>query len=182
MVKTLVLLPLLLVATSAFAPPSSRTVSSTRTCRASTCLTAKADEPKGFGKKAPKAAPKEKSAAQIEREKAASAYDNLAASGVPEHNIWVRVKGGGDQDWVPAGTMAVPRTEKVANAVFEQQEALLSGLYRVFPKLKGEELEYGSNLKLYPDEAVKVLEPKEKSDDMIKNWFESLLSPINTSK
>jgi Family of unknown function (DUF6523) len=44
--------------------------------------------------------------------------------------------------------MAVPRTEKVANAVFEQEEALMKGVLRMFPKLKGADLEYGSNLKV----------------------------------
>jgi Family of unknown function (DUF6523) len=46
---------------------------------------------KGFGAPAKKVK-KEKTAAQIEREKAASAYDNLAASGIPEYNIFVKVK------------------------------------------------------------------------------------------
>lgn len=49
---------------------------------------------------------------------------------------------------MPAGTMAIPRTEKVANAVFEQQEALLKSVFRFFPKLEGQDLEYGSNLKV----------------------------------
>jgi Family of unknown function (DUF6523) len=44
--------------------------------------------------------------------------------------------------------MAVPRTEKVANAVFEQEEALMKGVLRLFPKLKDAELEYGHNLKV----------------------------------
>eukprot|EP00953_Heterococcus_sp_UTEX-ZZ885_P032474 16963-Heterococcus_DN1.PRE.3 len=175
---------------------------------------------KGFGAPAKKVK-KEKTAAQIEREKAASAYDNLAASGIPEYNIFVKVKvslagnllrkaahlsslhskrklkaqstqdaasnafardeGSGDDDWIPAGTMAVPRTEKVANAVFEQEEALMKGVLRLFPKLKDAELEYGHNLKMYPDEPVKVLVPQAKSEDVIKNWFEGLLSPLNTS-
>lgn len=46
----------------------------------------------GFGKKPEKAAPKPKTASALEREKAAAAYDELSASGVPEHNIFVRVK------------------------------------------------------------------------------------------
>jgi Family of unknown function (DUF6523) len=46
---------------------------------------------KGFGAPAKKVK-KEKSAGQIEREKAASAYDNLAASGIPEYNIFVKIK------------------------------------------------------------------------------------------
>jgi hypothetical protein len=34
---------------------------------------------------------------------------------------------------------------------------------------------------MYPDEPVKVLVPQAKSEDVIKNWFEGLLSPLNTS-
>jgi Family of unknown function (DUF6523) len=64
------------------------------TC-ASPCLLlqpqAAAPASKGFGAPAKKVK-NEKTAAQIEREKAASAYDNLAASGIPEYNIFVKVK------------------------------------------------------------------------------------------
>lgn len=137
---------------------------------------------KGFGKKPEKVA-KPKTAGAIERETAAQKYNDLAASGIPEYNIFVRVKGKGDSDWVPAGTMAVPRAEKIQNAVFEQQQALLKGVFRIFKKLESEKdnLEYGYNLKIYPDEPVKILEPVKRSEDAVKNWFESLLSPINAS-
>mmetsp|Transcript_2700 Transcript_2700/g.4033 ORF Transcript_2700/g.4033 Transcript_2700/m.4033 type:complete len:129 (-) Transcript_2700:125-511(-) len=122
---------------------------------------------------------KKKSPGQIQREKLANDYENLASSGVPEYNIFVRIKGKDERDWVPAGTMAVPRTEKLSNAIFEQRENLLTGVFRTFPKLEGEDLEFGSNLKIYPDEPVKVISPEEKSSDLIKNWFESLISPLN---
>eukprot|EP00975_Prorocentrum_lima_P054263 11382022-Prorocentrum_lima.AAC.1 len=71
---------------------------------------------------------REKSEGQKVREDASENYDELKASGVPEYNIFIREAGMGDTAWIPAGVMAVPRTEKVDSAIYAN-EVSASGLW-----------------------------------------------------
>eukprot|EP00536_Pseudo-nitzschia_multiseries_P011549 jgi/Psemu1/67945/estExt_Genemark1.C_4000015 len=137
----------------------------------------------GFGKSEDKA-PKEKSAAQMERERAGSKYDEIATSGGQEYSIFVRQFGGEDDSWLPCGSIAVARGDQVSNAIFSNEEALKTAIVRTFPKLQGyeQEFEYGYNMKIYPDEPVEVaVKTNASSGPSLGNWFSNLLSPVDAS-
>lgn len=127
---------------------------------------------------------REKSAAQVEREKMGSNYDKIAASGGQEYSIFVRQFGGEDKSWLPCGSIAVPRNAQVSDAIFANEEALKASIVRTFPKLKGfeSEFEYGFNLKVYPDDPVEVaMKQTRVAGPSIGNWLSNLLSPVDTS-
>lgn len=90
---------------------------------------------KGFG--APPPEPKKKSEGQIDREKKASKYDDIAATGGQEYRIFVRQFGSDDQSWLPVGSIAVPRGAQVSDAVFANEEGLRTAIVRTYNKLKG---------------------------------------------
>lgn len=108
----------------------------------------------GFGKVQPKQKTAQKSKAK--RVAAARKYDEMKKSGVPEFNIYVRIKG--QQQWLPAGSIAVNRSSQINQAVFEQEQELLKGVFRLFPKLRKHQnnLEYGHRLKEFKDEPIQV--------------------------
>lgn len=138
---------------------------------------------KGFGKEA-ETPQKVKSDAQLERERASSQYDEIAASGGQEYAIFVRQFGGDDKSWFPCGSIAVKRGEQVSNAIFGNEEALKAAIVRTYPKLKGfeGEFEYGYNLKIYPDEPVEVaVKSNASTGPSLGNWMSNLLSPIDAS-
>ena len=138
---------------------------------------------KGFGKV--DAQPEKiKSEGQVDRERASSQYDKIAASGGQEYSIFVRQFGGDDESWFPCGSIAVNRGEQVSNAIFGNEEALKAAIVRTYPKLKGfeAEFEYGYNLKIYPDEPVEVAVKKNTSTGpSLGSWMSNLLSPIDAS-
>lgn len=108
----------------------------------------------GFGKVQP-----QKQTAKKNKEKRASAsrkYDDMKKSGLPEFNIFVRIKG--QTNWLPAGSMTVNRSSLINQALFEQEEELLKGVFRLFPKLRKNQgnLEYGYRLKEFKDEPIQV--------------------------
>jgi hypothetical protein len=108
----------------------------------------------GFGKVQPKQKAAQKSKAK--RVAASRKYDEMKKSGVPEFNIYVRIKG--QQQWLPAGSIAVNRSNQINQAVFEQEQELLKGVFRLFPKLRKHQnnLEYGHRLKEFKDEPIQV--------------------------
>jgi hypothetical protein len=130
--------------------------------------------------------PKVKSEGQVKRTKESSKYDEISATGGQEYLIFVRQFDGGDQSWLPCGSVAVPRGAQVSDAIFANEDAMKVGIVRTFPKLKGfeGEFEYGYNLKIYPDEPVEVAtKPGAKSSGpSLGNWVSNLLSPVDTSK
>ena len=140
---------------------------------------------KGFDDTA-KPQKREKSEGQKQREAANKKYDDIASSGGQEYNIFVRQFGSDDQSWLPCGSIAVPRTLQVSQAIFENEAALQSAIVRQFPKLKGSELEfeYGYNLKIYPDDPVEVAKKMKPKDTGMSfgNWVSTLLSPIDASQ
>lgn len=85
----------------------------------------------------------------------------------------------GTEDWLPAGTMAIPRSEKISNVVYERQEELREAALRKFKFLKDAPLEWAYTNAVYPDDAPRPLELKAPSEDIAVNWFERLISPIN---
>ncbi len=138
----------------------------------------------GFGKSDEK--PKtEKSAGQVERERAASKYDEIAKTGGQEYSIFVRQFGSADDSWLPCGSIAVARGDQVSNAIFSNEEALKAAIIRTMPNLKGyeQEFEYGYNLKIYPDEPVEVaVKSTGGTGPSVGNWLSNLLSPIDASE
>eukprot|EP00980_Cylindrotheca_fusiformis_P007379 scaffold1525_cov142-Cylindrotheca_fusiformis.AAC.179 len=139
---------------------------------------------KGFDANA-KPEKKVKSAAQVQRETMSNKYDDIAARGGQEYSIFVRQFGGEDESWLPCGSIAVPRGAQVADAIFENEEALKSSIVRTFPKLKGyeAEFEYGYNLKIFPDDPVEVaMKSRKSAGPSLGNWISNVLSPVDNSK
>jgi hypothetical protein len=89
------------------------------------------------------------------RQEAASKYDEMKGKGLPEFNIFIRIKG---KEWVPAGSMAVERSNQISRAIFQQEAELLKGAVRLYPILRKfkDDLEYGYRLKEFPDEEVTI--------------------------
>ena len=141
---------------------------------------------KGFGAAKEEEKPREKTPAQMEREKQSKKYDEISATGGQEYNIFVRQFGSDDGSWFPCGAIAVPRGAQVPDAIFANDEALKVAIVRTYPKLKGfeQEFEFGFNLKVYPDDPVEVATKAGTRPSVfsIGNWVNTLLSPIDASK
>jgi hypothetical protein len=107
----------------------------------------------GFGQVAGQ--PKKKKKTPNKHQVAASKYDEMKGKGLPEFNIYIRIKG---KEWVPAGSMAVQRSNQISRAIFQQEDSLLKGAIRLYPILRQykQNLEYGYRLKEFPDEEVTV--------------------------
>jgi Family of unknown function (DUF6523) len=96
---------------------------------------------KGFGpQKEIKKAPSE---AAKKRMDAAKQMDAMKADGLPEFEIYIRIKD--KKSWFPVGAIAVQRTNQVDAAIFANEESLRQGAFRIFPVLKksAQNLEYG---------------------------------------
>ena len=115
--------------------------------------------------------PKKKKKASNKREVAASKYDEMKGKGLPEFNIFIRIKG---KEWVPAGSMAVERSNQISRAIFQQEAELLKGAICLYPILRKykDNLEYGYRLKEFPDEEVTVaILPEPTIGDKVKYAF-----------
>ncbi|CAN0029395.1 unnamed protein product [Ectocarpus sp. 6 AP-2014] len=136
---------------------------------------------KGFGEPPPpKKVKAPKSEKGIQRDAAAKAYEEMSAAGIPEYNILI--KPAGTDDYLPAGVMAVPRSQQVSEAIFEQEENLKKAAFRVYDKLAAyDEFEYGYTLKMFPDDPVTPIEKRAPSTNPVGKFFEGLLSPVNTA-
>lgn len=108
----------------------------------------------GFGKVQPQKQTAKKNKAK--RAAASQKFNEMKKSGLPEFNIFVRVKG--QNNWFPAGSMTVNRSSLINQALFQQEEELLKGVFRLFPKLRQHQsqLEYGYRLKEFKDEPIEV--------------------------
>ena len=124
---------------------------------------------------------KPKTAAKLEKERAASAYDAAKASGIPEYRVYVKVKG--NEDWAPVGCVTVPRSESVSQSIYGNQEALVSAATAAYPGLKSQELEFGYNLAVFPDEPVKaaVAEDAARSTNPFFKFAKDLTNPLNAN-
>lgn len=135
---------------------------------------------KGFGPPPPKRNPMPKSQKRVQKDSASKAYDDMAAAGIPEYNIFIKPKG--TEDYLPAGVMAVPRSQQVSEAVFEQEENLKNAAFTFYDKLKAfDEFEYGYTLKMFPDDPITPIEKRAPSTNPVANFFSGLLSPVNTA-
>lgn len=110
---------------------------------------------KGFG---PPKSPKKVSKVSDRRAAAAQQLDEMKAKGLPEYEIYLRVRG--SNAWLPVGAIAVKRSDQINAAIFANEEELQKGAFRLFPRLKKQTLgfEYGYRLKEFPDEAIKLAE------------------------
>ena len=108
----------------------------------------------GFGKVQPQKQTAKKNKAK--RVAASQKYNEMKKSGLPEFNIYVRIKG--QKQWLPAGSMSVNRSSLINQAIFQEEEQLLKGAIRLFPKLRKHqsELEYGYRLKEFNDEPITI--------------------------
>merc|ERR1711920_895325 len=86
---------------------------------------------------------------QVRRDQAASDFDKLKSSGAPEYMVSIRTVGEKTSDWMPVGGIAVPRSGSedaaVSMAIFNNEDELLKGAFRNFPRLKvsTDKFEYG---------------------------------------
>jgi hypothetical protein len=106
----------------------------------------------GFGKVQPQKQTAKKN--KVKRTAASQQFNEMKKSGLPEFNIYVRIKG--QKQWLPAGSMTVNRSSLINDALFQEEEELLKGVFRLFPKLRKHqnELEYGYRLKEFKDEPI----------------------------
>lgn len=112
----------------------------------------------GFGK--PQAAPKPSKRSEA-RSKAATQLEAMREDGLPEYEVYIRVKD--KKPWFPVGAIAVKRSSQIHQAIYANQAELLQGAFRLFPVLRKNQtnLEYGYRLKAFQDEPIQLaVEPK----------------------
>eukprot|EP01031_Cornospumella_fuschlensis_P026330 gene26330-31807_t len=151
---------------------------------------------KGFGKPPP---PKP----VVEKDLGTRTYEQQAQRGVPEYSIFLRPVNGTDEEWLPVGSMTVPRTSSVDTAIFEVESELLQGTFKLYPKLRplyedktrkeaqAAVFEYGYCLKAFPDEPiVRAGRPGDAKQQQgkgpgplgfVTNWLSKITSPLDTS-
>jgi Family of unknown function (DUF6523) len=135
---------------------------------------------KGFGQakepKKPVVSDREK-----KREVAGRQLDAMKAQGLPEYEIYMRVKD--KKPWFPVGTIAVKRSSQVNQAIFANEAELCQGGFRLFPILKKnkQEVEYGHRLKEYKDEEIKLaVRPEGGVAGNLKNAFANITDAIGS--
>lgn len=112
----------------------------------------------GFGKAKPTPKVSKRS---TQRADAAKQLDKMRDDGLPEFEVYIRIKD--KKPWYPVGAIAVKRSSQIHQAIFANQEELLKGAFRLFPVLRKNQnqLEYGYRLKEYKDEPIQLaVEPK----------------------
>ena len=79
--------------------------------------------------------------------------------------------------------MTVPRSESVSQSIYGNQEALVSAATAAYPGLKSQELEFGYNLAVFPDEPVKaaVAEDAARSTNPFFKFAKDLTNPLNAN-
>ena len=126
---------------------------------------------------------KVKSPAKVERERAAGAYEAAKKSGIPEYRVYV--KPGGTEDWAPVGYVTVPRSESVPQSIYGNLESLKSATLAAYPGLKEEQdnLDFGYNLAVFPDDPVKLAKPEEAAatTNPFLKFAKDLTNPMNAN-
>lgn len=109
---------------------------------------------KGFGQQ--KLTQKTPSEAAKKRIEAAKQMDDMKAKGLPEFEIYIRVKD--KKSWFPVGAIAVQRTNQVSAAIYANEESLRQGAFRIFPILKknAQNLEYGYRNKEFKEDPIEI--------------------------
>ena len=143
---------------------------------------------KGFGTVKPKAEDiNEKDAGTL-------MYEKQAKRGVPEYNIFMKPANGTEGEWIPVGSMTIPRDTKPSKAIFDVEKELLAGSFKLYPKLKAfydvrkdseksSTFDYGYILKAFPDEEIKIAvrEPVQEDTNFFMNWMGRLTNPIDNT-
>jgi hypothetical protein len=127
----------------------------------------------GFGKVQAKKQTVKKN--KTKRAAASKQYNEMKKSGLPEFNIFVRIQG--EKNWFPAGSMTVNRSSQINQGLFQQEEELLKGVFRLFPKLRKHQsqLEYGYRLKEFNDEPITVaVRPTASTANLIQSTIASV--------
>lgn len=111
-------------------------------------------DPTGFGK--PKQQKKAPSKSAAKRAEASQLYDQFKNDGTPEFEIYIRIQD--KKNWFPVGAIAVKRTSQIHAAIFDNEEELRKGAFRLFPILKKNQnqLEYGYRLKEFKDDEIEL--------------------------
>ena len=111
---------------------------------------------RGFGASKPQ--PKVSKRAQ-ERTTAAKRLDKMRSDGLPEYEVYIRIRD--KKQWYPVGALAVQRSSQINHAIYDSQAQLLQGAFRLFPILKKNQtqLEYGYRLKEFKDDPIELAEP-----------------------
>lgn len=117
--------------------------------------------PSGFGKAKPQ--PKQPTKGAKKRVEASQLYDQFKNDGTPEFEIYIRIQG--KKNWFPVGAIAVKRTSQIHAAIFDNEEELQKGAFRIFPILKKNQgqLEYGYRLKEFKDDPIELAVQPSKS-------------------
>jgi Family of unknown function (DUF6523) len=115
------------------------------------------------------------------RAAAATEYDEMQRSGMPEYEIFIRTQM--NPQWLPVGAIAVRRSDQVNQAVYANEEALLQGAFHRLPVLKKHRatltFEYGYRLKEFKDEPIVVaVKPAAISPNPIQSAFASLTTTV----
>ena len=149
------------------------------------------ETPKGFGKAV------EKKVEVVVEDAGTRTYQSQAKRGVPEYNIFIRPRNGTETEWVPVGSMTIPRDTPVGKAVFDVEVELLKGTFKLYPKLKAFSetrankegiFEYGYVLKAFPDEEIKLIPSAEEQVEeankkgFFQRWLGSVTNPLDASE
>lgn len=103
------------------------------------------------------------------RKEKADQFEQMKQKGLPEFSIFVRLP---DRDWLPAGVMAVERSNQIERAIFQQEAELKKNIFRLLPKLQksADQLEFGYRYKQFPDEPIVVA----KRPQTLNQWWQNL--------
>jgi hypothetical protein len=134
-------------------------------------------QPSGFGKTKTTPA-KVLSEGTKKREMASKEYDQMKEKGLPEYEIYVRIRN--NKQWFPVGAIAVKRSSQVNQAIFANEESLLQGAFRIYPVLKRNKtsLEYGYRAKSIKDDPIRLAEQPVAS---VPNLLNALVSNARES-
>ncbi len=132
----------------------------------------------GFGKTQPQPKPSKR---VTERAQATKSFEKMKTEGVPEFEVYIRIQG--KKNWYPVGAIAVKRSAKITHAIFDSEQQLLQGAFRLFPILRKNQnqLEYGYRLKEFKDEPIQLAErPKASSGGGVKAVVSQIQSQFSS--
>ena len=126
----------------------------------------------------------------MKRDKKAEEFEKLKGTGAPEYMVMVRTcpTGADPSEWYPVGGIAVPRSNSeeraLSIAIFDNEDELLKGAFRAYPKLKAstDRFEYGYRLREFPDDPIRLASKEQLQDNSnpLVQWFNQLDSGLNT--
>jgi hypothetical protein len=134
---------------------------------------------KGFSKT--QSAPKVSKRAKV-RAEAAKEYDKMKADGIPDFEVYIRVKD--KKPWFPVGSLAVKRSSQINQAIYANQEELCQGAFRLFPILKKNQhqLEYGYRVKEFKDEPITLaIEPNASAGNFVQGAIAQVRNKLATA-